>query len=568
MKRKVRTTQPSESVLNGNVPGSAIKPATRQIMGLPLSRFARDESGTFTIMGIFFFLIILVLGGIGVDLMRFERDRTNLQYTLDRAVLAAADLDQQLPATDVVNDYFDKAGLSGKIKSVTVEEGEGFRKVSATAKATMQTHFMHMSGVDSLEVPATSSAEERVDGVEISLILDVSGSMNSNSRLTNLKVAAKDFVDNMIDNSEAGQLSMSIIPYATQVSLPRKFADELTINRLHNYSTCIHFDAGAFASPSIDPDTPLRHAMHFDPWRNFDGRDNDPVELVGLDNGLNSTLPVCEALPSRELLLWDNNRNRLKTYIQNMTARGNTSLDLGMKWGAALIDPSMRPVAKEMAKNGDIPAAFGVRPINYDSTDVLKVVVLMTDGRNTAQYYVGNDYRAGYSDVWWNAEDERYSVLNPNTNLYYWPHLGRWANYPYGKDGYGCILYSSWDCRNRTHPGEPERVKYSDLWAYTTIKNVWNNLYSPWIGSSSKYYDIRRYVGDTTKDARTRQICNVVKAKNVIVFTIGFEAPERGRNVLRDCASSPSHFYDVDGLEIKDAFASIASSIRQLRLTQ
>lgn len=560
MKRKVRTTQPSESVLDGVPPGSAIKPTTRQMMSRRLRGFARDESGTFTILGIFFFLIILVLGGIGVDLMRFERDRTNLQYTLDRAVLAAADLDQQLPATDVVNDYFDKAGLSGKIKSVTVEEGLGFRKVSATAKATMQTHFMHMSGVDSLEVPAASSAEERVDGVEISLILDVSGSMNRNSRLTNLKVAAKDFVDNMIDNSEVGQLSMSIIPYATQVSLPRKFADELTIARLHDYSTCINFDAAAFGSASINPQTPLVQTMHFDPWRTFDGRDNDPVEHV--------QRPVCESLPSRELIVWDNNRTRLKDYIQDMTARGNTSLDLGMKWGSALIDPSMRPVAQELAQNGDIPAAFGVRPLNYNSADVLKVIVLMTDGQNTSQYHVGDEYRTGFSDVWWNQQEEIYSVRNPQTGRYFWPHIGRWADHPHGQDGYGCILYNSWDCRNRNYTGDVERLQFKDLWAYTTIRSVWNRFYSPWIGSSNMYYDIRRYVGSYTKDARTRQICNVIKDKDVIVFTIGFEAPERGRNVLRDCASSPSHFYDVNGLEIKDAFASIASSIRQLRLTQ
>ena len=41
-----------------------------------------------------------------------------------------------------------------------------------------------------------------------------------------------------------------------------------------------------------------------------------------------------------------------------------------------------------------------------------------------------------------------------------------------------------------------------------------------------------------------------------------------GKAVIKDCASSDSHFFDVNGLEISDAFSSIASSIRKLRLTQ
>ena len=82
------------------------------------------------------------------------------------------------------------------------------------------------------------------------------------------------------------------------------------------------------------------------------------------------------------------------------------------------------------------------------------------------------------------------------------------------------------------------------------------------------YYGVRKYVGSSTKDARTQAICDAAKAEGIIVFTIGFEAPSAGQSVLQNCASSASHYFDVDGLEIADAFAAIAASIRQLRLTQ
>ena len=55
-----------------------------------LRRFARDEDGTLIVFAVYIFILILMIGGIGIDLMRFERDRSQLQTTLDRAVLAAA----------------------------------------------------------------------------------------------------------------------------------------------------------------------------------------------------------------------------------------------------------------------------------------------------------------------------------------------------------------------------------------------------------------------------------------------------------------------------------------------
>jgi hypothetical protein len=85
---------------------------------------------------------------------------------------------------------------------------------------------------------------------------------------------------------------------------------------------------------------------------------------------------------------------------------------------------------------------------------------------------------------------------------------------------------------------------------------------------NSWYYGVYDSWGTSTKNARTKAICDAAKARGIVVYTIGFEAPSGGVSVLKDCASSDAHYFDVQGLEISDAFASIATSIRQLRLTQ
>ncbi len=137
-----------------------------------------------------------------------NRDAPRLQNTLDRSTLAAAALDQTLDPRSVVDDYFLKAGLSDFLTSVTVTQGLNFREVKATALADTEPLFLHMMGIDKFEAPGQSTAEQRVNNVEVMLVLDVSGSMNSNSKLTNLKTAAKQFVATVLGNDAEHKISI------------------------------------------------------------------------------------------------------------------------------------------------------------------------------------------------------------------------------------------------------------------------------------------------------------------------------------------------------------------------
>ena len=537
-----------------------------------LKKFAKDEDGVLVIFGVYIFIMIIMMGGIGIDLMRFERDRASLQSTLDRAVLAAADLDQTLDPAGVVADYFNKAGLSEFLVSVTVDEGLGYRVVSAEASKTVRTQFMHMTGVDTLEVPASSIAEERIDGVEISLVLDVSGSMRSNNRLANLKIAARDFIDTMMDNSQEGKVSISIVPYATQVSVPQFLMDEFNVTNEHNYSRCINFQSSDFSTTAMDTSALMQRTMHFDPWSNFDGRSYDPKRLV--------SSPICEEAANREIMVMQKNRSTLKSFINNLNADGNTSIDIGMKWGAALLDPSLDGVIDNLISGNHVSADFAARPHAYDDGETIKIIVLMTDGQNTDQYYLNNSYKTGNSNVWWNDAEEEYSIYNPSNGQYFWPRDNNWHSYAYGNgtsrvctnyyyDYYGRRRCGNWQY---TSNNAAAALSYVELWARTSLQwNLYNHYY-PWMNSSSAnsawYWNVFNSVGGTSKNTRTDAICDAVKENSVIVFTIGFEAPSNGVAVLRDCASSPSHYFDVTGLEIVDAFSAIASSIRQLRLTQ
>ena len=55
-----------------------------------LRAFGRDEDGEIIILTLILLVVMLVVGGMGVDFMRFEARRVVLQSVSDRAVLAAA----------------------------------------------------------------------------------------------------------------------------------------------------------------------------------------------------------------------------------------------------------------------------------------------------------------------------------------------------------------------------------------------------------------------------------------------------------------------------------------------
>jgi hypothetical protein len=120
----------------------------------------RREDGTITTFALMIFILMVAVAGIAIDIMRYETQRVQLQYTLDRSVLAAASVTQPLNPVDVVENYFEISGLENYRLTIDVEEGLNFRRVEAYAELEINTLFMHMFGVRVLTSPAEGAAEE------------------------------------------------------------------------------------------------------------------------------------------------------------------------------------------------------------------------------------------------------------------------------------------------------------------------------------------------------------------------------------------------------------------------
>jgi hypothetical protein len=529
--------------------------AMRSRLGRVANRFMRREDGTITTFALMVFILMVAVAGIAIDIMRYETQRVQLQYTLDRSVLAAASVTQPLNPTDVVENYFEISGLQNYRLSVDVEEGLNFRRVEAYAELEVPTLFMHMFGVRVLTSPAEGAAEEVIQNVEVSLVLDISGSMGWGSKMTNMQTAARDFVSEMLLANEDGHgnlVSISIIPYNGMVNLGEPLESVFTLSDEHTESSCVRFTDEQYTRTNVDIGEEIERIAHWD----FD----DYFQYDDFDS------PYCPTDQYGAILPFEHDEDVLHDFIDDLNANGWTAIDLGMKMAVSLIDPSSRDRINDLVDAGLVHPDYEDRPTDYGDPETIKVIVLMTDGENTNQYDIRQPYKSGFSPIFYHADDDRYSVqvASRDDDEDFWISNGEpdewsgyWSDEPYMGD-------------------ESIALSWPYLWANYTGRYI-SERYLTIPAQQSGDWGLRNqihsngdelYAGRTQADNNLRNICDAANDQGILVFAIGFEAPAGGQAVMQYCATSPSQYYDVQGIEISDAFDSIARTINSLRLIQ
>lgn len=566
--------------------------------------FWRDEDGAFIIFGLAIFMMMLLAGGIGVDIMRYEAHRSKVQQTLDRAILAAASLQQTLPADEVVLDYFTKAGLGHLITADDIDWSSSLtaRRVEASVDLQMPTTFLRLASLNSLRFISSGGAQEAASLTEISLVLDASGSMDDiasstaeyvscgrrcgywtgTKKIDLLKSAAKEFVNTLMcapsENSspdslpneadctiEPGNVSINVVPYSEQVVLGADLMNRMQATTEHTSSHCVTFTPDEFGSVALDYDPtdgsdPLQRTGHFDDYSSH-------------NYSVNHGNAPCRTDSWREVTVFEDSLSDLHSAIGSLGASGSTSIDLGMKWGAALLDPSFQDILEDMIDEELISEDYETRPFDYDTRGIEKVIVLMSDGENYPQGYLNEGYHDGPSGIFYANDDRnKISVYDPDRDQYYWPHDGQFHDHAYG-DGeayehcdwvrYGGRRYSYWvwECNWVDEGDGATEYTFPEIWARYPV-----DWYEQHYRNIGKYYDAADEYDYYDKNAHLNAMCTAAKEAGMLVFTIGMDVQSAQDTIMRNCASDETYYYDVEGTDITTAFKSIALEISKLRL--
>ena len=530
-----------------------------------IATFRDAEDGSFIILSLFLFLAIIVVGGIGVDILRHDYARVRMQNTADAAALAAADLDQSLDSKTVVESHFDAAELTAALQNVSVSPpSPNSRTVGVTAATDVSTWFMPILGVNKLRARTSGTATEEIQDVEISLVLDVSGSMEG-IRLARLKEAAKRFVDVMLldrdGNQIVGEISINLVPYSAQVQLDDDFLSKLTLAQAHPYSNCLEFRGADFETTAIDKSAPIRQHIHVDPFSYAQDKWDQKPDPANLD---------CSTHAGRKVTYLEDDVNVLKSRIDAFSAQGNTSTEFGLKVGAMLLDRSTHSI---LSSHPNVKSRFHDRPYAMDRINTLKVVVVMSDGQNTEHKTFADGYEGDVvSDTWAVLHEGHYYFTIADTEQ---------GNVDGDDDYYEPGYYPTYDSWGKYVLGgsSAKRLTWQQVFARVTLD--WHSWYgrAEQAGSGTDtrnkqdVFDdwqtrVVQTVGKATKDADTRAICNAIKDQGILIYSIAFEISEAEAELLKSCATNENLHYNVSGTELNYAFSSIATSLNSLQLVQ
>jgi hypothetical protein len=428
-----------------------------------LRRFCRAEDGTLIILGLFFFVAMLFAASLAIDLARYEQQRVQLQGISDRAVLAGAkmrrDGDGGMSVEDHVAGYFLSEGFTAEQiarMNIAVEPGAGGRGVSVAPNGTFTTLLMSLIDVDDLAVATLAQAAVSAPAIELVLVLDISWSMtqmtgNGLTRIENLRQAAAGMITDLMADRNEGDVAITIVPYESWVVPPPE---------LMNFMTNVSGEATtALGVP--------QYCMEFDDWDDLATADTNPEGVNPLRNSLAARVDRRHCGPMyghRVIRPFLTSESAAISVVNALQPMGSTSIDLGLRMGAMFFDDDLRPYIGNRITANEISPLMMYRPAGVDDPNVLRVMVVMTDGENCC-------------------------------NLRFAPEV---------------------------------------------------------------------------QDRHAQDVCSNLRAANIQVYSVAFEAPENGADLMRACASGDSYFFNTNGAGLGATFQAIGRDItaRSLRLTR
>ncbi len=366
-------------------------------------RFLAHERGNVAILFALMAIPLFAIMGGAIDYARAYRIRSQLQSMLDAGAVAAAvayrETGDRTQAEQRLRDFL-AASLSEEGMSLGQAQGgsatgqevtlgnavidPSTASLAPTLTTKVDTTVLSLIGINSIDVGVETRAALAGKKLELSLMLDITGSMcngsvsscTSGTKLDNLKYAANDLIDMFKTNMNAGATRIALVPFSETVNVGSyanavrgtytsgtcttpgcqkyKFKDQQGGQLTYAISTCVTERTGAQAYTDEPPTTA------------FVGR-NYP-----------NTSGTCK--PSNTILPLTNDVSLLKTTVNGFSAQGGTAGHIGTAWAWYMLSPKwgyLWPVASQ--------------PEQPDPDKLIKAAILMTDGDYNLQYCNGVD---------------------------------------------------------------------------------------------------------------------------------------------------------------------------------
>ncbi len=192
-----------------------------------LSRFAASRSGNIAVIFAIASIPLVAAMGLAVDYTRASFASDAMQDALDATSLAVsrrADLSTMTQAQiqKFASDYFNANFHVGDVEKLTVNAtySPAGPTVTVGATADQPTDFMKIVGTEVVHLSRTSTTVWGEARLRVALALDNTGSMSSSGKLSALKTATNNLLDQLQGAAGIdGDVYVSIIPFVKDVNV-------------------------------------------------------------------------------------------------------------------------------------------------------------------------------------------------------------------------------------------------------------------------------------------------------------------------------------------------------------
>lgn len=359
---------PGDASVGGNVDGRTGTAMRRWT----LEKFLRDKRGNVANIFALSILPLIVIAGGAIEYSSASTAKSQLSDALDSAVLAGAkalSTSEEL-AKDTATNYISTNSVGAKDLSYSFEIKDGV--LTGEARANSPTAFLRLIGINSipLMVKAAATSDPSRGGMELAIVVDVSGSMSGS--ILSLRTSITELLKTIYGDSEVlDDTWISIIPFSGRVNVTNYGKTWFASGQIPDTAPFSQADRwGITANPANTCKVSSYSASHprlCAARRTGDNQWTDTLpsrEPFGMFTGSAVVCPV----PRAQGLT--SSRATLQRITNNLCAGHGTSTQEGMAWGWRAVSPRWR-------------GRWGDPALPLDQADSPgKIVIIMTDGAN------------------------------------------------------------------------------------------------------------------------------------------------------------------------------------------
>lgn len=576
-----------------------------------------DTSGQAAIIFGLAIIPIISVAGFAIDFQRTVQQKQKVQLVLDSAVLAAARIKQSGATDDEVKQaaqlYMDaqlnSIGSGMTCNPATITVGSTVEEIEASMLCSQPTTLMHIVGTEKVDFRVSAASEYGIDKLDVAFMFDVSGSMNSNDRLTNLKAAAKEAVKVLLPDGASPELiedtRLAMVSYNSMVNAGDYFEAATGVEPTRTYTHLLD-PFGHDMDPSEgDLFDELEIGL-------YDADTDELISLIGQDAVIEvedhqiddltigvyvrSTNTLYGQVESMRLQLSgteSKNRNdNGEPYSLYGDSGGNFS---GENWGMGYFEIRLRAY-EENNRNGTKL---------FDET--IDFAVMLKDAQPETKTYTLTS-----TCVWERDGDEAFTDAAPGTGAYLSYQQAWFEEDSSQSDGGDWITghpnrgdhssYRGNECRDH-EPVEltNDRTVLNNYitsltagggtgghlgiaWSWYLVSENWNQVFDGTaaplayaepdaakavILMTDGEFNREIFPGQGDSDAQARAVCDEMKKTNIKIYSVALNAPTAGKQVLAYCASGTDYYYEPEtAAELTDAYKQIATSISDLRISK